>query len=62
LGTVTCGASKVKYELDNAFEVQGIIMPEANVMTVTKQKVKNLTKPFLVRSRSRDYGLGDPPR
>jgi hypothetical protein len=28
--------SKVKYEMDNTFQVQGVIKPGADLMTVTK--------------------------
>jgi hypothetical protein len=39
-----CG-SKVKYDLDNTFEAQGIIKPGAALMAITKtaKEVKNLT-------------------
>jgi hypothetical protein len=36
----------VKYDLDNTFEAQGVIKPEADLMTITKiakEEVKNLT-------------------
>jgi hypothetical protein len=35
-----------KYDMDNAFEVQGVIKPGARLMTITniaKEEVKNLT-------------------
>jgi hypothetical protein len=40
-------ASKVKCELDNIFEVQGVIKPGADLVTVTKtvkEEVKNVYK------------------
>jgi hypothetical protein len=40
-------ASEVKYDLDNNFQVQGVVKPGTGLMTVTKQQkedVKNLTE------------------
>jgi hypothetical protein len=42
-------ASEVKYDLDNKFQVQGVIKPGTGLMTVTKQQkvdVKNLTERY----------------
>jgi hypothetical protein len=44
-------ALRVKYDMDNTFEVQGIIKPRDGLMTViktSKEEVKNLTKKNVV--------------